>query len=416
MQVLQIAVYCDLGRKNSQFPLGYRCKRPEDKELGNQSYTGGHHAMDGASFGLSRGAKLVNETNLFDWKSAVNSALLHSPSAVAVLDASGRVVFSNGAFERLTGFDTKRLQALDPPSLYRVTTAEASPTVEGASDVVELFHADGQPLRTSFMISPIYSADGSEEGHVWIQQASEESKQLRTELNNQRETLEVYGRLIESYSAQLRQAMNKLDRTLLFAVHALTSALDARDPYTAGHSFRVSHNASVLVSRLPNVNQDMIETVHVGALLHDIGKIGVPDSVLRKPGALTPEEYEMVKQHPAVGYNILAGIPDFEGAIAIVRSHHERLDGTGYPDGLKGEEIGLLVRCVSVCDIFDALTSARPYRAGMFPAEAIQVMQREAQNGWWDPVLVDMMKFLLDQGELTYSNDLALNQEVRRAA
>jgi putative nucleotidyltransferase with HDIG domain len=147
------------------------------------------------------------------------------------------------------------------------------------------------------------------------------------------------------------------------AIRALATALDARDPYTAGHSERVSV-LSVAIGRTLNLSEDDLEVVRLGALLHDIGKIGVPDDVLRKPGALTPSEYDTIKQHTVLGARILRTVPFLSRHVAIVELHHERPDGNGYPHGLVGDDIPLAARIVHVADAYDAMTNARAYRPG----------------------------------------------------
>jgi putative nucleotidyltransferase with HDIG domain len=161
------------------------------------------------------------------------------------------------------------------------------------------------------------------------------------------------------------------------AIRALALALDARDPYTAGHSERVSA-LSVAVGRQLRLAEDQLDILRLGALLHDIGKIGISDAVLRKPGALTPEEFEVIKEHPAVGARILRSVPFLAPHIPIVELHHERPDGQGYPHRLRGDEIPLLARIVHVADAFDAITSARAYRPARGSADALRELWRHA--------------------------------------
>jgi putative nucleotidyltransferase with HDIG domain len=154
------------------------------------------------------------------------------------------------------------------------------------------------------------------------------------------------------------------------AIRALATALDARDPYTAGHSERVSV-LSVAIGRALKLSANDLEVVRLGALLHDIGKIGVPDDVLRKPGALTPSEYDTIKQHTTLGARILRTVPFLAPHIPIVELHHERPDGNGYPHGLIGDDIPLAARIVHVADAYDAMTNARAYRPGRPSHEAL---------------------------------------------
>jgi len=159
------------------------------------------------------------------------------------------------------------------------------------------------------------------------------------------------------------------------AIRALAAALDARDPYTAGHSDRVSV-LSVAICRQLKLPAADIEIVRLGALLHDIGKIGVPDDVLMKPGALTAAEFDIIKQHPVIGARMLRSVTFLAPHIPIVELHHERPDGRGYPRGLRGDEIPLDARIVHVADAYDAITSARAYRGARPSSEALRELWR----------------------------------------
>jgi putative nucleotidyltransferase with HDIG domain len=178
-----------------------------------------------------------------------------------------------------------------------------------------------------------------------------------------------------SLLASLASAEAEAEATYLGAVRALAAALDARDPYTAGHSERVSILAVAMGEEL-QLDSDTKETLRLGALLHDIGKIGVPDEVLRKSGTLSASEFEAIKTHPSAGARILRSIPFLAPHIPMVELHHERPDGLGYPYGLRGDEIPLAARIVHVADAFDAMTSARAYRSGRMPVEAIAELRR----------------------------------------
>ena len=157
--------------------------------------------------------------------------------------------------------------------------------------------------------------------------------------------------------------------------------VEARDPYTEGHCQRLAAFATTLGAALGLSPLD-IDTLNRGAALHDIGKIGVPDTVLLKPGRLNPEELALMKQHPVIGDNLCRTVKSLERVRPIVRSHHERIDGRGYPDGLSGEDVPLLAQIVGVVDVFDALTTARPYRGPMTTATAYEVMLADAASGW----------------------------------
>jgi len=198
----------------------------------------------------------------------------------------------------------------------------------------------------------------------------------------------------------LAQAFNELMKSLtaaeaetraayVGAIRALAAALDARDPYTAGHSERVSE-LSVRIGQQMHLTDADLDVLRLGALLHDIGKIGLSDEVLRKPASLTAEEFEQIKRHPALGARILRLVPFLAPHLPIVELHHERPDGQGYPFGLRGDDIPLGARIVHVADAFDAMTSARAYRPARGALEAIAELRRLAGTQF-DPASVDAL-------------------------
>ncbi|QDT09838.1 HD-GYP domain-containing protein [Planctomycetes bacterium K23_9] len=164
-------------------------------------------------------------------------------------------------------------------------------------------------------------------------------------------------------------------------IQSLVSALDAKDAYTCGHSTRVSELTVELAKRL-DYGDEGISRVRMGGILHDIGKIGVDDAVLCKPGKLTEEEFDQIKQHPVLGYEILKGIRQFSHILPAVRHHHESWDGTGYPDGLAGDDIPRDAQIMAVADAFDAMTSDRPYRSGMCLEKVISIFQSGRGSQW----------------------------------
>jgi len=182
-------------------------------------------------------------------------------------------------------------------------------------------------------------------------------------------------RLKERVAAQA----SRLEQLFLAGVQALAEALELKDPYTRGHSVRVSQYSSILARRL-QLDDDIVRQIELGGHVHDIGKIGVREAVLNKTEKLTPEEYEHIMIHPLVGWRVLAPLlGDAPVALNIVRSHHERMDGRGVPDGLAGEQIPLEARIVAVADAIDAMTSGRPYRGNELSLEAaFEELERNA--------------------------------------
>ncbi len=216
-------------------------------------------------------------------------------------------------------------------------------------------------------------------------------------------TADEIGVLADSFD----QMTERLQRQHLATLRALTSAIDARDPYTAGHSARVGQLAVEIGANL-GLSESLLQHLEIGGYLHDIGKIGVRDNVLLKEGELTPEERELIERHPRVGLEIIAAVDLAPEVIAIVGGHHEKLDGSGYPAGKKGEQIGAIARIAAVSDIYDALTTDRPYRVGMTPAEATDIIKREASQGKLDRRAVAALEQVLPAWERRRRTDPAL--------
>jgi cyclic di-GMP phosphodiesterase len=197
---------------------------------------------------------------------------------------------------------------------------------------------------------------------------------------------------LKSYQVQLETRVNaqasRIEELFLGGVQALAQALEAKDAYLRGHSLRVARYA-VAMARQMGLDTAAVNTISLGARLHDIGKIGVSEEVLHKPGKLTGDEYRHIMEHTVIGARILGPLlRDAPDVIGIVRSHHERMDGQGTPDGLQGDAVPPLARIVSVADAFDAMTSERPYRRPLPVSRALDELHRE-RGAQWDPPVVD---------------------------
>lgn len=171
-------------------------------------------------------------------------------------------------------------------------------------------------------------------------------------------------------------------------ITTLALTIEARDPYTLGHCDRLSRYAVALGEAL-GLDQEMVRALRLGGYLHDLGKIAVPDGILLKPGPLDPIEQERIRAHPGAGSDLVLGLRSMELVRPIMRHHHEKWDGSGYPDGLKGEAIPLGARIISVVDVFDALHTERPYKAALSRSEAVSLLIRETDAGYWDPKVVE---------------------------
>jgi len=216
---------------------------------------------------------------------------------------------------------------------------------------------------------------------------------LLPEFHTTRSSIQEIRDLRESFNragSAIREARKALHRAYVEFVGSLASALDARDRYTAGHSRRVS-DFSCAIAHAMNASPEELDEIRIGALLHDIGKIGIADSVLQKPGSLTKEEFTIVQQHPTIGRRILEGVHAFQRYLPIVELHHENWNGTGYPSGRTGDTTPLGARIVHIVDAYDAMTSDRPYRRGMSHEDAIRVLRQNAGTQF-DPEIVPLFE------------------------
>lgn len=188
-------------------------------------------------------------------------------------------------------------------------------------------------------------------------------------------------------NSKVSELEQKQRDTCEMAVRSILKALNCKDEYTHGHSTRVAYYSLCLAREL-DLSDELLYDIEVAALFHDIGKIGVPDDILRKPDRLNAEEFEIMKKHPELSEEILKGFEPFENIARYTRHHHERYDGRGYPDGLKGEEIPFASRVILIADTFDAMTSTRPYRKGLSYQIAFEEL-REFSGTQFDPKLVE---------------------------
>ncbi|MBI4565959.1 MAG: response regulator [Planctomycetes bacterium] len=177
---------------------------------------------------------------------------------------------------------------------------------------------------------------------------------------------------------------------------AMAIVVERRDAYTGHHGKRVGEYAA-RVAKAVGLGPDEIDDLRLGGVFHDLGKIAVPDAVLQKPGRLTETEQEAMRTHPSVGYDLCVPLRTLERVVPMIRHHHERLDGSGYPDGLSGAEISLPIRIISVCDIFDALRTKRPYKQALPLAETARILREEAARGWWEAEIVEILLGLAEK-------------------
>jgi putative two-component system response regulator len=204
---------------------------------------------------------------------------------------------------------------------------------------------------------------------------------------------------------RLKQFTDELDNaeTVLFS---LALSIEAKDPYTEGHCDRLSKYSVALAEKL-GLPDHLRVALRRGGLIHDIGKLAVPEHILLKPGPLTPEERKIMEQHTLEGERICAPLRSFRNVLPIIRHHHEKQDGSGYPDGLKGEQIPLTARILQVTDIYDALTTDRPYRKALPVEKALAIMREEVKRGWWDSSLVNELEVLVTESAVPIAGSRA---------
>ena len=194
---------------------------------------------------------------------------------------------------------------------------------------------------------------------------------------------------------RVKMLLGQLERAEA-VITTLALTIEARDPYTLGHCDRLSRYAVALGQAL-GLDPDMVRALRLGGYLHDLGKIAVPDGILLKPGPLDPMEQERIRAHPGAGSDLVLGLRSMELVRPIMQHHHEKWNGSGYPDGLKGAAIPLGARIISVVDVFDALHTERPYKAALPRSEAVSLLIRETDAGYWDPKVVETFLEILRQ-------------------
>ena len=235
-----------------------------------------------------------------------------------------------------------------------------------------------------------------------------------TEIGELADTFNVMSDELEHFVLDLKRAATENRELFMSSIQMLAGAVDEKDPYTRGHSDRVTRY-SVMIAREMGIYEDYIETVRISAQLHDVGKIGIEDRILKKPGALTPEEFEIMKTHTTKGANILRPVAQLRDMIPGIELHHESLDGRGYPHGLKGDDIPLLPRIIAVADTFDALTTTRPYQKAHEPKEALRIIH-SLSGKRLDPGAVAAITAIFERGEIRVEHPVVVPAAVAASA
>jgi putative two-component system response regulator len=265
----------------------------------------------------------------------------------------------------------RKVKAMSPKLIVILITAY--PDIDGALEAVRLGAYD-------FILKPI-----TLDLVAFSVKNALDKKRLEEEVEAYHRNLEA---LVEERTSKLQHAYRTLKKSYLDSVKVLTEAIDAKDPYTRGHSDRVRKMSMRIATHL-DFAEDQLESLEYGALLHDIGKIGIKDEVLQKQGTLTSEEYHYIQEHTVIGVKIVDGVDFFRDKVPMIRHHHEHFNGKGYPDGLIGDAIPLEARIIAVPDAFDAMTSMRPHREAMSLGEVLSEMER-CNGEQFDPRILNI--------------------------
>ena len=235
----------------------------------------------------------------------------------------------------------------------------------------------------------------------------------RTEIGELADTFNSMSEELEHFVEDLKRAAEENRALFMGSIQMLAGAVDEKDPYTRGHSDRVTRYA-VMIGNEMSLPSTFLETLQISAQLHDVGKIGIEDHILKKPGALTAEEFEVMKTHTTKGANILREVKQLAEMLPGIELHHESLDGRGYPYGLQGEQIPLLARVIAVADTFDALTTNRPYQKAHTPEEALRIVHNLAGKRL-DPSAVAALQAIYDRGEIRVQRSIIVRSNVTPA-
>lgn len=311
-----------------------------------------------------------------------------SPDAIVLQDAQGRVLMANRRVVELVGATSptevigRRLsEFLDAPDRPRGHEAcDALRRGESLRDVeFAIRKATGARVSAEMSAAPVLGTNGLTEAAVVVVKDITQRKWAE---------------------AEIRRSTERVRKNLMDTAAALAATLEKRDPYTAGHQKRATFLATAIGRRI-GIPEDRLAGVYIAGILHDVGKISVPAEILSKPAKLSSNEYELVKTHVETGYDIMKDI-DFPWPVAeMIRQHHERLDGSGYPRGLKGDEIVTEARVLAVADVVEAMASHRPYRAALGVDAALAEIDRR-RGLLYDPAVVDACIGIVSSGEVTF--------------
>lgn len=379
-------------------PFGYLIKPFSEKEL--------YAAIEMALY------KHAMESKLRESERRYATTLRCTADCVIVTDLNMGIVFMNPAAEAITGWSLreasgKRLEEvfsiIDEKSFAPLESPIAKTLRENVTiqmnHPVILVSKDGKKVPVEDSSAPMIDDSGKMTGAVMVFRDVTERKKAEAAIKNAFDSLEER---VREQTAELRLSFAKLERAMEGTIHAMATMVEARDRYTAGHQLRVTDLACA-IAREMNLPEERIPVIRIAGLIHDVGKVCVPTEILNKPAQLSPIEFEIVKQHPKAAYDVLDKI-EFPWPIAdIVLQHHERVDGSGYPSGLNGEQICLEAEIIAVSDVVEAMSSHRPYRAALGVDKALEEISRN-KGKLYNPAVVDACLHVFQEGGFKFKD------------
>lgn len=373
-------------------PYGYLIKPFSEKEL--------YAAIEMALYKHSMEAKLRGSQRQFA------TTVKCIADCVIVTDTDMKITLMNPAAESVTGWRQEEgmgkrleevLKIVDERTLVPVETPVADVIQQriaiNLTGQVLLIKKNGDKVPVEDSAAPMIDDMGQMTGAVMVFRDITERKRAEAAIRTAFDSLEER---VQEQTAELRTSLDKLGRAMEGTIHALATMVEARDRYTAGHQVRVADLACD-IARQMGVMESRLPIIRIAGLIHDVGKVCVPTEILNKPAPLSHIEFEIVKQHPKAAYDVLEKI-EFPWPIAdIVLQHHERMDGSGYPSGLRGDQIFLEARILGVSDVVEAMSSHRPYRAALGTEKGLEEIS-EGRGTLYDPLVVDACLRVFDQG------------------
>ena len=379
-------------------PFGYLIKPFSEKEL--------YAAIEMALY------KNSMEARVRDSERRYATTIRCIADCVIVTDTDMKITLMNPAAQSVTGWKQeeavgKKLDEVCKLVEEKALIAVESPMVKAIQERVAmnlmapvlLITKNGDKVPVEDSAAPMINEKGELTGAVMVFRDITWRKEAEEAIKMAFNSLEAR---VQEQTAELRTSFDMLGRAMEGTIQALATMVEARDRYTAGHQVRVA-DLACMIARQMGVTESRIPIIRIAALIHDVGKVCVPTEILNKPAPLSPIEFEIVKQHPKAAYDVLSKI-EFPWAIAdIVLQHHERLDGSGYPSGLRGDQIHLEAQIIGVADVVEAMSSHRPYRAALGTEKGLEEISK-GKGTLFDPVIVDACLQVFHQGGFKFKD------------